>query len=220
VRLNIQILNAFRHAVEMAFDLLIINSFEKRKFEVLLNKINKLKKDFFSNDLDKNLLILNKINREIIKSSINLVASIDKYLKDNYWRVLGNSKILGIYKESGYVYIKNYDKYPVAEIMFSLYNKLSGWISILPESFLYPVIKYGQSKGVISKIIENNLVLYSNKFLTFKNIEGSLIERAEILNNHYEFYKNKINISPVHDYYQMSGKKITNREIKKICKII
>jgi len=221
IRLNIQLLNAFRHSVLMAYDLFIISKQQKELFDRFFNELDKFKIEFFKNTKNVNISKLKYLNNKAVLKSFTLVKYIDKYIKLNYWQdTLNKNNIVALYKKSGYIFIKDYDQYPVVKIMISLYNKFGGWISILPDSFLYPLIKYSHVRGLISNLIKNNLILYSVKFLTFKNIENALTTRSKILNNHYKFYKDKININPVHDYYQMSGRNIKDSEIKKICKMI
>ena len=54
------------------------------------------------------------------------------------------------------------------------------------------------------------------KFIYFvKDVPVKITTHIGLLNRHYAFYnQSRIKVAPVHDYYQMSGLRLTNNSIK------
>lgn len=224
VRLSIQLLNAFTHSICL-FRKIVYTKYNNisNEFDDFIFRLWEYKEKFFSLSKEKNLKNLLLLLDEAAIKSYKLVKALDKFINQYYWTNITSNKI--IYKRSGYIFINNYsDSLDVVNTMKALRKKFGGWISILPISFAYPVIKYSHEQGYISKLIKNDLV-YEPKVPDYIYFVKDLLEkmkvRIDLINRHYEFYVSQKNkVKPVHDYYQMNGLTLTNNQIKLLNKYV
>ena len=222
VRLSIQLLNAFSHSIALFRKITTIK--ESSIFDNYLHNLKEFKKVFFSLSEEKVVSNLLALFNEAATASCELIIGLDKFINKYYWTST-SKKYKIIYKMSGYVFINKYlNSQEIISQMRLLRKIFGGWITILPISFAYPLIKYGNETGCVSKVISDNLVCEESdpKFIYFvKGLQDKMKVRAGLLNEHYNFYLDPKNrISPVHDYYQMSGLKMSDDLIKLLNKYV
>jgi len=222
IRLSIQLLNALSHSISLFRKITSIEYINI--FDEFLHNLNEFKQNFFSLSKDKildNLMIL--LNEAAITSS-ELIIVLNKFINQHYWTTISkNNKI--IFQRSGYVFTDRYsNSQEIIDRMKELKKIFGGWITILPISLAYPVIKYSNENGCVSNVIKDNLVYESGvpRFIYFtKDILEIIKNRISLINHHYEFYLNPRNeINPVHDYYQMSGLRLSDDKIKLLSKYV
>ena len=214
--MSIQLLNALSHSIQL-FKRISGNN-ESSIFDDYINDLKYVKKNFFNLSRTEVERHLTQLLEHASMVSVRLIIDIDEFITKNYWTSITKDTEV-IYKYSGYLFTHDYDEPEgIISRMNSLNRKLGGWVTVLPTSFAYPVIKYAKGVGPISRVIKKNLIhcYGEEKFIYFvKDVPVKMTTRIGLLNRHYAFYnQSRIKVAPVHDYYQMSGLRLTNNSIK------
>jgi len=170
------------------------------RWEEIKGRIKNLRSNWFQHDESEGISILSQLLEEASVVSIDLILSISKYVENNLWSVGSSGGAAATF--FNVCFLNKFDPDEVLKNEVE-YFKRGEWCSFLPASFLFPLIRYSQYKGVVSDHIKKNLKKNDINFNCFDNAAISIIDRRiGLMNRHAFFYqKNRIRIPMVHNYY-------------------
>ncbi|MFA7170227.1 MAG: hypothetical protein WC178_05265 [Candidatus Paceibacterota bacterium] len=217
---SVHILNTFCYSVDLFHRL--NNATLSPLVVECLDEIKEYQLKFPSRSIEINELEIKRLIFMTANALIILIEALDKYIINNYWGECDYEygPIKGVYCLNGHIFMDGYNFVSAVDIMDFLCEECKGLMSVLPTSFIYPLSKYRSERGIVSKAIDDNLEIYSGKFVTFNDVEKTLKDRINALNEFCSFYENNLSILPIYDYYQPDNSNINNDELKKICQRI
>lgn len=199
VRRSLLILNALR------FPLDIMSSIVNKKidrWEKFIEAIRNLRSGWFKSNEKERIIVLGQLLEEAPAVSIDLISKLSNHIQNNLWSIRDSRKDI-----AGRLFAMDFtNQYDPAEIYkgeLEYYQRENRWISLLPASFFFPLMRYSKNRGPVGRHIKKNLIKGDIIFDCFrKDVFNIIDKRSKIMNQHAAFYlKNKIGIPMVHNYY-------------------
>jgi len=203
IRRALLILNALKYPMKMIAEYTSMDG----SWRDFLDHMHSLRQEWFqvNNDRYNRLISLVidavYISMDIIEKTANFLMS-SGYIKNCD---ISNGSVVGKFRGGYYIFANDFHKEQSIDTILNKYEKACRprrFVSILPSSFLVPLLQYQEQNGPISNHLKSNLRI-NNSFQPEFTLKEEARKRIDVLNSLIKFLENN-NVSPngSHIYYR------------------